>query len=119
VTCKPFVYYDLDKGLRSNDISLIFEHWLPNGERILVLSPHDDDALIGAGYLLLAAISEGAEVFVLIFCDGRGGYSSISDKDRIVAVRRAQSTNAYNKLGVREENLLRMDYPDFSLKPNI
>jgi len=114
-----FVYYDLTRGLRSRDIGLIFEGWRGKGERVAVLSPHDDDALLGAGYLLLAAMSEGCEPFVLIFCDGRGGYSSIEERGKIVSIRRTESTNAYRKLGIRDENILRMDYPDFGLKPYI
>ena len=114
-----FTYYDLDKEIKSRDISLIFEDWNGEDERIVVLSPHDDDALLGAGYLLLAAMSEGCEPYILIFCDGRGGYSSIDEKDKIVSIRRVESTNAYEKLGIKKENILRFDYPDFSLKPNI
>ena len=114
-----FVYYDLDKGIRSTDISLIFDDWSGEDERIAVLSPHDDDALLGAGYLLLAAMSEGCEPYVLIFCDGRGGYSSIDEKDKIVSIRRGESANAYERLGIKRENIIRFDYPDFSLKPNI
>jgi len=119
MTYGSFVYYDLDKERRSTDISLIFEDWSGGDERIAVLSPHDDDALLGAGYLLLAAISEGCEPYILIFCDGRGGYSSIDERDRIVSIRRVESTNAYEKIGVKKENIIRFDYPDFSLKPNI
>ena len=119
MTDSSFVYYDLDKGIRSTDISLIFDDWSGEDERIAVLSPHDDDALLGAGYLLLAAMSEGCEPYVLIFCDGRGGYSSIDEKDKIVSIRRAESTNAYERLGIKRENIIRFDYPDFSLKPNI
>ena len=114
-----FTYYDFDRGIRSTDFSLIFEDWRGEDERIAVLSPHDDDALLGAGYLLLAALSEGCEPYILIFCDGRGGYSSIEEKDKIVSIRRVESTNAYEKIGIRKENIIRFDYPDFSLKPNI
>ena len=114
-----YTYYDLDGGIRSDSISLIFEGWSGDEERIAVLSPHDDDALLGAGYLLSAVIDEGCEPYILIFCDGRGGFSRIEDKEKIVATRRVESRNAYRKLGVPEENLIRFEYPDFSLKPNI
>jgi len=119
MTDEPFAYYDFAGGLKSKNIELIFEDWRRNDERVLVLSPHDDDALLGAGYLLLAAKSEGGEPYILIFCDGRGGYSSIDEKERIVSIRRTESTNAYKKLGIEEDNVLRLGYPDFSLKPNI
>ncbi len=116
---EAFVYYDLVKGLRSRNIGLVFEDWSRKNERVLVLSPHDDDALLGAGYLLLAAMHEGCEVRVLIFCDGRGGYSSVGERERIVSIRRVESMSAYRKLGVTDENVLRLGYPDFSLRPYI
>lgn len=116
---EPFVYYDLIKGLKSRNIDFVFEDWRMGNERIVVLSPHDDDALLGAGYLLLAAMREKCEHYILISCDGSGGYSSIDEKERIVSIRRAESTNAYGKLGIKEENILRLGYPDFSLKPHI
>lgn len=111
-----FVYYDLARGLKSRNIDLIFEDWNRENERVLVLSPHDDDALLGAGYVLLAAISEGCEPWILIFCDGRAGYSSVDKKERIVSVRRVESLNAYRKIGIREDNILRFDFPDLSLR---
>lgn len=90
-----FVYYVLTRELRSEDIGLILEDWRHEDERLGVLSPHDDEALLGAGYLLLATMSEGCEPYILIFCDGSGGYSSVDEKDEIVSIRRAESTNAY------------------------
>ncbi len=116
---EPFVYYDLIRGLRNRNISLIFEDWRREGERVIVLSPHDDDALLGAGYILLAAMSEGCEPYILIFCDGGAGYSNINDKERIVSIRKTESVNAYRKLGIKEEAILRFNYPDLSLRSHI
>lgn len=114
-----FVYYDLLRGVKSNDISLIFDGWGDEAERIAILSPHDDDALLGAGYLILAAIEAGGEPFIIIYCDGRGGYSSVDLKERIVSIRRRESLNAYGRLGVKEENIIHLNYPDFSLRSYI
>lgn len=116
---KQFIYYDLARGVKSRKIDLIFEDWRRDNERVLVLSPHDDDALLGAGYLLLAVMSEGCEPHVLIFCDGRAGYSNPDEKEKIVSIRRAESVRAYRKLGIKEENIIRFDYPDLSLRSYI
>jgi LmbE family N-acetylglucosaminyl deacetylase len=114
-----FTYYDLMRNIRSNDINLIFDGWRSGDERVAILSPHDDDALLGAGYLILAAIRAGGEPHIIVYCNGCGGYSNVELKDKIVSIRRMESLNAYLRLGVKEENITYLNYPDFSLKPYI
>ncbi|MCD6290358.1 MAG: PIG-L family deacetylase [Anaerolineae bacterium] len=110
-----FSYYDLQLGTASGDISLLFPDWRAGDERLVVLSPHDDDALLGAGYAIQAAQSNGGEVYILILCDGSAGYSSPEEKETIVSTRRAETLAAYRVLGLDEEHVLRCDFPDFSL----
>ncbi|MGQ9625324.1 MAG: PIG-L deacetylase family protein [Anaerolineae bacterium] len=114
-----FTYFDLERRTRSDDISLLFPGWKAGDERIAVLCPHDDDGLLGAGYAILAAQANGAQVYIFIFCNGCGGYSTVEEKDTIVEVRRKETPAAYSELGISEENIVRFDYPDFSLEPNI
>ncbi|MGI6209359.1 MAG: PIG-L family deacetylase, partial [Anaerolineae bacterium] len=87
VTAGDFRYYDLRSRIKSNDISLIFPGWEPGNERVAVLTPHDDDGALGAGYLTMAALANGADVFVLVFCDGWAGYSTPEEASTIVEVR--------------------------------
>ncbi|MCD6536200.1 MAG: PIG-L family deacetylase [Thaumarchaeota archaeon] len=115
-TSPQFIFYDLDAKRKSDRIDdFVFPDWDPKNERVVFLGPHDDDVLLGAGYLLLYCLQEGAEVYVAIFCDGSGGYSRPEDKDTIVDVRRVETINAYSKVGVKKENIVRFDYPDFCL----
>ena len=114
-----FTYYDLVRDVKGDDIGLIFDGWRSGDERVAILSPHDDDALLGAGYLILAAIRAGGELYIIIYCNGCGGYSSVDLKDKIVSIRRIESLNAYLRLGVKRENIMYLNYPDFSLKPYI
>ena len=58
-----FKYYNIDKKTVTSDINDIFPGFGKN-EVLAVMSPHDDDAIIGAGYAMLAAESLGAEVYV-------------------------------------------------------
>jgi len=111
-----FTYFDFQRMTRSHDIALLFPGWQPDDERVVVLSPHDDDALLGAGYLIQAAHANGGEVYLLILCDGSAGYSTPEEKDTIVAVRRGETVAAYGILGLDEAHILRCDYPDFSLE---
>jgi hypothetical protein len=110
-----FTYYDLDRSVASDDIALLFPGWQPGDERLVVLSPHDDDGLLGAGYAVQAARASGSEVYILILCDGSAGYSAPEQKETIVATRRAETLDAYRALGLHAGHVLRCDYPDFSL----
>ena len=114
-----FEFYDFRKLCRSDEIDLIFPDWIGSDERVAVFSPHDDDAVLGAAYAILASQAYEAQVFVFIFCDGRAGYSTVAERETIVERRKKETVAAYGKLGIPEENILRYDYPDFSLSPNI
>jgi len=61
-------------------------------ERVAIFSPHDDDAVLGTGYLIQAVAESGGEPFVFIFCNGNGGlYSIPEDKGTIVEKRAAET----------------------------
>lgn len=116
---EDFAYYDLRRRAATDSIGTLFPGWRPGDERVVVFSPHDDDGLIGAGYLMLAARANGGEVSTVIFCDGRAGYSDASQKEVIVEVRRGETARAYERLGVSEESTLRLGYADFSAWPRM
>ncbi len=116
---KEFTYYDLRRRKRSEDISLLFPDWRPGDEQIAVLSPHDDDAALGAGYILQAAQVNGAEVYIFIFCNGCAGYSFPEEKETIVATRQQETIASCAVLDIPEDHIVRFDYPDFSLMPNL
>lgn len=112
-----FTYYDLRGEVSSSNIGLLFGDWQEKDERVIILSPHDDDGILGAGYAILAALVNGAEVHVVIFCDGWAGYSRPEDAEAIVERRQRETVAAYSLLGVSEEHIHRLDYPDFSVWP--
>jgi len=108
-----FTYCDINTKTFTDDINLLFPGFGKN-EVLAVMSPHDDDAIIGAGYAILAAQKAGAEVYVVIFCRGDAGYSSVEEKDTIELIRRKETVECYSRLGIPEDHILRMNYPDFS-----
>jgi GlcNAc-PI de-N-acetylase len=116
---EDFVYYDLRRRAATHAIDALFPNWSPGDERVVVFSPHDDDALIGAGYLILAARANGGEVSTVIFCDGRAGYSDASQKGAIVEIRRRETERAFERVGVSRDSTLRLDYADFSAWPRM
>lgn len=103
---------------RGPDFGLIFPEW-QDGETVAFLSPHDDDVLLGAGYLLKAVLDQGGVPMVFIFCSGDAGYSTIAEKAHISEVRRREAEDAYGVLGIPRENLLFWEVPDFSLMPQV
>jgi LmbE family N-acetylglucosaminyl deacetylase len=112
-------YVDINNKKKTEDIEMIFTNWESSSEKVCVFSPHDDDAIIGAGYGIQAAIRNGAEVHVFIFCSGNAGYSVVEQKDSIVEIRKNETINAYEKIGVRKENIFRFEYQDFSALQSI
>lgn len=114
-----FNYIDIDKNEISQDINLIFPGWKSDEERLCIFSPHDDDAVLGAGYAISAAIKSGAEVFIYIFCRGNAGYSTTEEKDTIEGTRIYETYRSYKMLGVSEENIIRFNYSDFSVCQSI
>jgi LmbE family N-acetylglucosaminyl deacetylase len=110
-----YKFYDIDKQAVSPCIDSFFEDWMGCTENLCVFSPHDDDALIGCGYAMTAAMQNGAAVFVVIFCRGNAGYSTIDEKDSIEKIREAETLKAYEEIGVPPQNIFRFNYSDFSV----
>ncbi|MBE7002554.1 MAG: PIG-L family deacetylase [Ruminococcaceae bacterium] len=108
-----FTYCNTDTKEVTKDINLLFPDF-GKDEVLAVMSPHDDDAIIGAGYAMLAAQKAGADVYVVIFCRGDAGYSTVEEKETIEAVRCKETFDCYARLGIPADHILRMNYPDFS-----
>jgi len=111
-------YVDFRRLRKSAKIDLLFPQW-QEGETVAFLSPHDDDALLGAGYLLSATIENRGIPLILIFCSGDAGYSLPEEKDTITQRRKQEALHAYGMLGVKEENVFFFNIPDFSLMPYV
>ncbi|HUT55002.1 MAG TPA: PIG-L family deacetylase [bacterium] len=109
-----YEYYDLDRRRKSPNLDLIFPGFRPEQETVAVISPHDDDALLGAGYLVQAVLAAGARVRIMIVCDGSAGYSRIEHKPGIVERRKEEARAAYRSLGILPGDLAWLGLPDFS-----
>ncbi len=107
-------FVDFRSLRKSPGIDLLFPNW-QEGETVAFLSPHDDDVLLGAGYLLKATVENSGTPLLLVFCSGDAGYSNPEEKDTITQRRRQEAIQAYGALGVKEENIHSFDIPDFSL----
>lgn len=111
-------FVDFKSLKKSTNIDIIFPEWQKN-ETVAFLSPHDDDVILGAAYLLGATLKNKGIPLILIFCSGDAGYSSPEEKDTITQRRKEETLKAYEKLGVSEERIIFFNIPDFSLMPYI
>src|SRR5687768_8114587 len=84
-------------------------------ETWLFVSPHDDDLVIGAGLWMQAAVQAGVDVQVLVVTDGRMGYCTPDQRDRIAEIRKAETYESFAILGVPREQIAYIGYPDGAL----
>jgi LmbE family N-acetylglucosaminyl deacetylase len=78
-----------------------------NGQKILIFVPHPDDETIGVGGYIAQAIQAGAEVKIVLVTDG--------DFHNNEATRYAEFRQATQLLGVPENNLVFLGFPDSKL----
>jgi|LSQX01.2.fsa_nt_gb LmbE family N-acetylglucosaminyl deacetylase len=97
-------------------------------DRILVLAPHPDDELLGAAGLLLEAEEKGVEAKIVIATNGDGypwaarfsKYKFVVSSKDLIALgekRMAESKSGIKRLGLSEEQLIFLGYPDRGLMP--
>lgn len=87
----------------------------PAGKRILVISPHPDDELLGCGGTLAAALRSDARtvVRVLYLTDGEQGVASPPDAAEAARVRREEARRGLLLIGI--EHPLHAAFPDGNL----
>jgi LmbE family N-acetylglucosaminyl deacetylase len=108
------IYVDFKKLEKSDRIDLLFPGW-KRGEKVAFYSPHDDDAALGAGYLIKATVKAGGTPHLLIFCRGDAGYSTLKEKRGLAERRKKEAVAAYGILGLPRQSIHFFDIPDFSL----
>ncbi len=84
-------------------------------ERWLFVAPHDDDAVIGGGLWVDAAVQAGVQVDAIIVTDGRMGYCSAAQRLDIVPIRREETYESFAITGVPRQRVQYIGYPDAGL----
>jgi LmbE family N-acetylglucosaminyl deacetylase len=90
---------------------------------VIVFAPHPDDETLGCGGTIAKRISEDYEVFVVVMTDGRfalkdQGVLSDPSPEELKSIRKSEVLNASKTLGVKEQDLLCMDFEESSLEAN-
>lgn len=86
----------------------------PEGDNIIVLSPHFDDDVVGCGGTLYKHIIGGDKITIVYFTDGREGDPSVEDKELVEKTRKQEARMATKILSI--ENLIFLDEPETKLK---
>lgn len=83
----------------------------PPGGNLLVIAPHPDDEIIGAGGMILAALERGNSVHILYLTDGEG--TNVHPiPERIRSEREHITNSVLHALGIPKDNIFRFHLPD-------
>jgi len=93
-------------------------------DRVLIFAPHPDDETLGTAGIIQKAAAAGAEVRVMYLTNGEHNQLAfiVYEKRFVIKqkalihmgeVRRKEAISAMKLLGVPEENLIFLGYPDF------
>lgn len=81
---------------------------LPRGPA-LVLAPHSDDEVLGAGGSAALHVRRGERVEAFVVCDGRTGQAGDLDPEELVEIRERESGAAGRLIGFAELHFGRLD----------
>ncbi|HEY5302871.1 MAG TPA: PIG-L family deacetylase [Acidimicrobiales bacterium] len=82
--------------------------------RIVIVSPHPDDEVFGAGGILLHAVERGIPVKIIAVTDGEGshGFADASSSDQLARRRALETAEALRRLGWEKPLVHRLHIPD-------
>lgn len=103
-----FSFMREDDSLRRNDLSLF-------GNRVLVLSPHPDDDIIGCGGTLHLLSKKGVSLRSICMTDGRKGDVGRYSENDLVKTRYHEARRAAEIIGI--EDMIFFNERDGGLKP--
>lgn len=93
-------------------------------KRIVVFAPHPDDETFGCGGTIAKRLSEGYDVLIVIMTDGRYAFRDVlgiefdPTPEELKNIRKDEVRRAARILGMREENLIFLDFVDGTLTEN-
>lgn len=102
----------------------------PKG-KVLVLSPHPDDDILGSGCAIMKHIEQGDEVKIIYLTDGSLGFKDLKrptdkEKKKLAADREIEARDSADLVGVKDlvfwryrDGLLRMNKTSLGLMKNV
>ena len=80
-------------------------------KRSLIIAPHPDDEVLGCGGLIHRMVNQGRDVHVAILTGGEKSLVEVEDEE-LKCVRRRLALHAASQLGLAEDKIHFLDYPD-------
>ncbi len=116
---QPVVSVEENPQYKISDIGMITA-----SDRILIFAPHPDDEAIGCGGIIQEALGAGADIHIVYLTNGDNNQLAFIVYEKRLTfrkgeflymgeVRRKEAIAAMALLGVRQENLIFLGYPDF------
>lgn len=101
---------------------------LTSNDSILITAPHIDDETIGAGGIILSSLTRKAKIKVVYMTNGDDNIGAAVKEEKSLRYspkefvqlgeqRMGEGKNAMKILGLKDDNLIFLGYPDKGLKP--
>lgn len=86
---------------------------IPPGSRAVIVAPHPDDEVLGAGGLLAQFCAQGCQALLIAVTDGTASHpgSALWPANRLALIRPAETAYALGLLGIHAE-IVRLGLPD-------
>lgn len=86
----------------------------------LIIAPHPDDEVIGCGGLIARLVGEGKTPHIIIMTGGEGSHENCcsTSADEIIKARRNLTRKALSILGVSEQYIHELNFPDGGISEN-
>ncbi|MGL4944489.1 MAG: PIG-L deacetylase family protein [Thermoguttaceae bacterium] len=94
----------------------VFPDWQGDQERWLFVAPHDDDIVLGCGLTFACATSANIKTWAAVVTTGEVGYCHREQRHTIAGTRQKECADSFKLLGLCDENLIRLGYPDGGLR---
>ena len=89
----------------------------PEGRKVLVISPHPDDEILGCGGTLVKHSLAKDQITVVYMTDGRKGCNGTMSEEQFVMVRHEEAAQAGKVIGIKNQIFLKNR--DMELKKNL
>lgn len=84
-------------------------------ESAIVFVPHEDDETLACGGSIIRKKQVGADVKIVFLTDGRASHAHLMDWQKLSAMRQQEAINACKVLGVDQEDVTFLGFPDNDL----
>ncbi|MBN1157019.1 PIG-L family deacetylase [Candidatus Woesearchaeota archaeon] len=84
------------------------------GPKVLIISPHPDDDVLGCGGTICKHIRQGHDITVVYLCNGEKGIKGNKDEKEVARIRKNEAKEAARIMGIR--NLVFLEQKDYRIK---